>query len=408
MTAKRWSVPAEAASRDRDLGDLRAILPGPEPALVPPADGSGILPVSETRLDGREQEYLTECIRTNWVSSAGPFVMRFEDAFAAAAGCRYGIACTSGTAALHLALVALGVGPGDDVIIPAFTMIATPNAVRYTGATPVLADAEADTWNLDPGAVRARVTPGTKGIIAVHTYGHPADADALGRIAEENGLFLLEDAAEAHGAVWKGRRVGSLGDAATFSFYGNKIVTTGEGGMVTTDDEAIARTARRLRDHAFSPDRHFWHTSLGFNYRMTNLQAAVGLAQTERMESLVEARRQIARWYRERLVDLPGLTVPVERPGVRSVFWMFGILVGEQFGISRDLLRARLAAAGIETRSFFVPIHLQPVYLASHRGERYPVAEDLCARGLYLPTSPWLTEADVERVAKAIQTARAA
>ncbi len=407
MTQRRWSVPVGAASGEADLGALRGILPGPEPGLVQPTDGSRILPVSETRLDGREKEYLDECIRTNWVSSAGPFVRRFEDAFAEATGCRHGIACSSGTAALHLALAALGVGPGDEVIIPAFTMIATPNAIRYTGATPVLADAEPETWNIDPEAAAARVTSRTKGIVAVHTYGHPADADALGRIAEENGLFLLEDAAEAHGAAWKERRVGSLGEAAAFSFYGNKIVTTGEGGMVTTNDEAIARTARRLRDHAFSPDRHFWHTFVGFNYRMTNLQAAVGLAQTERMESLVEARRRVAVWYRERLVEVPGVSVPPERPGVKSVFWMFGILVDGRFGISRDALRARLAAAGIETRSFFVPIHLQPVYRDRHLAERYPVAEDLCARGLYLPTSPWLTESDVDRVAQAIRTARA-
>lgn len=408
MTARRWSVPGGSDLGEADLGALRESLPAPEPALVRPPDGSRILRVSETRLDGRESEYLAECVSSNWVSSAGPFVGRFEEAFSTAVSCRYGVACSSGTAALHLSLTALGTGPGDEVIVPAFTMIATPNAVRYTGATPVLADAEAETWNIDPAEVALRITPRTKGIIAVHTYGHPADADALREIADENGLFLLEDAAEAHGAVWKGRSVGSLGDAAIFSFYGNKIVTTGEGGMVTTNDEAIAQRTRQLRDHAFSPDRHFWHTFVGFNYRMTNLQAAVGLAQTERMDQLVEARRSVSRWYRDRLADVPGITMPAERPGARSVFWMFGILVEDRFGVSRDLLRAHLARAGIETRSFFVPIHLQPVYFASHRGERYPVAESLCRRGLYLPTSPWLTEADVDRIAVAIRSARVA
>ncbi len=408
MKPKRWSVPGGSELREADLGALRDVLPAPEPTLVRPPDGSRILRVSETRLDGRESEYLAECVTSNWVSSAGPFVRRFEEAFASAVSCRYGIACSSGTAALHLALAALGTGPGDEVIVPAFTMIATPNAVRYTGATPVLADAEAETWNINPDEVAARITSRTKGIVAVHTYGHPADVDALRRIADESGLFFLEDAAEAHGAAWMGRRVGSLGDAATFSFYGNKIVTTGEGGMVTTNDEAVAQMARRLRDHAFSPNRHFWHTFVGFNYRMTNLQAAVGLAQTERMEELVEARRRVSRWYRDRLADVPGVTVPRERPGARSVFWMFGILVEDRFGVSRDALRSHLADAGIETRSFFVPIHLQPVYFESHRGERYPVAEDLCRRGLYLPTSPWLTEADVDRVAAAIRSARAA
>jgi perosamine synthetase len=298
------------------------------------------------------------------------------------------------------------VGPGDEVLVPAFTMIATPNAVRYTGATPVLVDAEPVTWNLDVAQVEAKVGPRTRGIIAVHTYGHPADVDGLREIARRHGLFLLEDAAEAHGASYRGRRVGSLADAATFSFYGNKIVTTGEGGMVTTNDGPLARHTRRLRDHAFSDERHFWHRHLGFNYRMTNLQAAVGLAQTERLAGLVELRRRNRRHYDERLRGVRGLTLPPEAPDVRSVFWMYAVCVEDDFGCSRDELRERLAARGIETRTFFIPIHLQPIYRAEYRDQGYPVAEELCRKGLYLPSGPTLTEADIEYVAGEIARIR--
>jgi len=406
---KGWSVAPEIDVGEEELGRLKEILPAPEPEVVPPRAGGGrVIPVSETRLDGNELRYLSECVESNWISSAGPFVSRFEAAFAAAVGCRHGVACSSGTAALHLALSSLGLGLGDEVIVPAFTMIATANAVRYTGATPVFADAEAETWNVDPGAVSAKVGPRTRGIIAVHTYGHPADMDALRRIAERHGLFLFEDAAEAHGARLGGRPVGSLGDAATFSFYGNKIVSCGEGGMVTTNDGEVAATARHLRDHAFSSDRHFWHKRLGFNYRMSNLQAAVGLAQTERLPEFVEARRTSARLYHEKLREIPGLTLPPERRGTTNVFWMYALLVGDGFGISRDALRQRLARRGIETRSFFVPLHIQPVYFGAHRGERYPVAEELCRTGLYLASGPALSARDIDRIAEEIRLARPA
>ncbi len=404
----------ELVLSDEEMAPLRRLLPGPEPELTPPAgdDAGGggatrpILPVCDTLLDGNERRYVAECIESNWISSAGRFVHAFEASFAAAAGCTHGVACASGTAALHLALATLGIGPGDEVIVPTFTMIATANAVTYTGATAVLVDAEPETWNLDVQQVAARVTPRTRAIVAVHTYGHPAAMQPLDEIARRHRLALLEDAAEAHGAVYRGAAVGSLGDAAAFSFYGNKIVTTGEGGMVTTNDESFARTARRLRDHAFSPDRHFWHPYLGFNYRMSNLQAAVGLAQTERLPQLAAARRRNARRYGERLAAVPGLTLPGERPEVESVFWMYALLVEDDFGCSRDELRRRLARRGIETRTFFIPVHLQPIYFRRHRGERYPVAEELCRKGLYLPSGPALSEAEIDRVAR--EVARAA
>ena len=397
---------------EAELDSIRHLIPDPEPALGRPSPTDGEpapeqpLRVSEPLLDGNEAAYVAECVSAGWISSAGAFVRRFEDEFAAAVGCEHGVACSSGTAALHLALGAAGVGPGDEVVIPTFTMIATANVVRLLGADPVLVDSEPDTGNLDPALVAARLGPRTKAIVPVHIYGHPAEVDPLREVADAAGAALIEDAAEAHGASYRGRPAGSLGDAAAFSFYANKVITTGEGGMVTTDDPALAARARELRDHAFSAERHFWHRSVAFNYRMGNLQAAVGVAQTERLAELVEARRRNARRYSAALGEIPGIGVPGERPDVRSVFWMYAITIGDEFGVSRDELRRRLAARGIETRTFFVPIHLQPAYFHRHRGERYPVAEELGRTGLYLPSGPGLGEAEIDYVVRELGRAR--
>jgi perosamine synthetase len=392
-----------------ELAPFAAIIPDAEPLLELPAAGSGgpgrILPVADTLLGGNELRYVTECIESGWISSAGRFVAEFEQRFAAAMGCRHGVACANGTTALHLALAALGLGPGDEVILPTFTMIATANAVSYTGASPVLVDAEAVTCNLDVAQVESKLTPRTRAIVVVHTYGHPADMDPILDLARRRGLAVIEDAAEAHGAVYRGRAAGSLGDAAVFSFYGNKIITTGEGGMVTTNDAELARVARRLRDHAFSADRHFWHRYLGFNYRMTNMQAAVGLAQTERLDRLVAARRRNARLYHEALGGVRGLRLPVELPDVTNVFWMYALRVEDHFGCSRDELRRRLARQGIETRTFFIPVHLQPIYFRRYRGQAFPVAEELCRTGLYLPSGPSLTPAEIAWVAERLAAA---
>lgn len=389
-----------------DFEALREILPVEDPEVVPnPATGR-VIPVAAPQLDGNELSYVSECIRSNWISSAGPFVPRFESAFAKAVGCEFGVSCSSGTSALHLALAALGIGPGDEVIIPTFTMIATANAVSYTGAQPVLVDSHMETWNIDASAIEAKVSERTKAIIIVHTYGKPVEMNRVTEIAQAHDLFVVEDAAEAHGATYYGNRVGSLGDIATFSFYANKIITTGEGGMVTTNNQALAQVCRKLRDHAFSSERHFWHEYLGYNYRMTDLQAAVGLAQTERFDILVEARRRNATRYQAQLRDVRGLVLPHEAEHEKNVFWMYGILVGEEFGRTRDELRAWLAARGIETRTFFIPIHLQPVYFNRFRGERYRVAELLCSRGLYLPSGSALTEAEIDFVAGQIGEAQ--
>jgi perosamine synthetase len=398
-----------ARLRPDDWRWIRELLPDKEPRLSRCASGprtGKVYAVAETRLVGNESRYLDECIRSNWISSKGPFVRKFERAFAPEAGCDFAVTCASGTVALHLVLAALGIGPGDEVIVPAFTMIAVANAVRYTGATVKLVDVERQTLNLDPALVEAAITPSTKAIIAVHSYGHPAQMHRLQSIAQAHGLHLIEDAAEAHGAEISDKRVGGLGVAATFSFYANKIIATGEGGMVTTNDARLAKLVRRMRDHAFHPERHFWHEYVGFNYRMTNLQAAVGLAQTERIDEIVTARRALRTWYDERLRSVPGLQLPVEAEGVRSVFWMYAVRVSPSFGSSCDELRKQLAGRGIETRSFFVPIHLQPIYVDQFRGQRFPVAEQLCKSGFYLPTHENLDERDAEWICRQIEDIR--
>ena len=399
-----------------EMGDLAEIIPAKDPEVrisyrpIPDFDrpsARSIIPVCEPTLDGNELKYVQQAVETNWISSAGSFIREFEAKFAEACGARYGIACANGTVALHLALATLGLEPGDEVIIPTFTMIATINAVTYCGATPVLVDNEPDFWQMDVADVARKITPRTKAIIPVHIYGHPVDMDALNELACRHGITVIEDAAEAHGAEYKGRRAGGLAAAAAFSFYGNKILTTGEGGMVTTNDQEIARLAWNLRDHAFSSERHFWHKFVGFNYRMTNLQAAVGLAQVERLNELVAARRRNAAHYTSLLRDIPGITTPPEAPWAKNVFWMYGIMVErDSFGMNRDQLRSVLADNGIETRTFFIPMHCQPVYWNTFKGQRFPVAERLCRDGFYLPSSSSLTVGEIERVAAVISSAQ--
>jgi len=396
-----------------DMGELAAIIPGPDPeikahiATIPqfqPARPRPYIPVCEPTLGGREADYVLQAVQTNWISSAGSFIREFERQFASKCSARYGVACANGTVALHLALASLGLEPGDEVILPTFTMIATINAVTYCGATPVLVDSEPCTWNLDLEQVKAKITSKTKAILLVHTYGHPVDMDSLIAIAAPYGITVLEDAAEAHGARYKGRPVGGLGEAACFSFYGNKIITTGEGGMVTTNNRRLAELAWNLRDHAFSHERHFWHKFVGYNYRMTNLQAAIGLAQTERLEDYVAMRRRNAALYTARLKDVPGITTPPEADWAENVFWMYGILVDEvAYGMNRDQLRRVLADHGIETRTFFIPMHCQPVYWEMFKGQRFPVAEELCSRGFYLPSSSSLSPVEIDYITDVIR-----
>jgi len=382
------------------LNNIKELLPKPEPLVIKSGYGK-IIPVCEPKLDGKELQYVSACIRTNWISSAGSFIDKFESAFAKCCGVKYAVTCSSGTAALHLALAALGIKKNDEVIIPAFTMIATANAITYQSARPILVDANPLTWNINTYKIEEKITRRTKAIIPVHTYGLPADMGRISSLAKKHNLLVIEDAAEAVGAEYKGRKVGGLGDVGCFSLYANKIITTGEGGMITTNNEKIARQARILRGHAFSKERHFWHKYLGFNYRMTNLQAAIGLAQTERFSALVEARIRNAGSYNRLLKNIKGIGLPPEVKGIKNIHWMYSILITDDFGLTRDVLRSCLAKRGIETRSFFIPIHLQPIYAKFYR-QRFPVAEELCRTGLYLPSGPTLTKKDIEYVAACV------
>jgi perosamine synthetase len=360
------------------------------------------IPVAEPVLTGNELAYVTDCITSGWVSSIGQYVTRFEQDFSHFCGVKHGVATSNGTTALHLTLAVLGIGPGDEVIVPSLTFIATANTVIYTGAKPIFAESEPRTWNLDPNDVARKITPATRAIIPVHVYGHPADMDALNAIAREHNLFVIEDAAEAHGAQDRGRRVGSIGQMGAFSFYGNKIITTGEGGMLTTDDDALAEKARQLRDHAMSPTRRYWHPVIGYNYRITNIQAALGVAQMERIEEFIARKRAIAALYCELLQGTPGLSLPIEEPWAKNVYWMFSVLVDDSFGISRDDLMAHLKTRRIDSRPFFYPIHTMPPYAT---GQSLPVAERLARQGINLPSSTALTDDDIRRVVGAIREA---
>ena len=366
------------------------------------------IPVSEPLLDGNERKYVLDALDTNWISSAGHYIDDFEAAFAEFCGVRFGVACSSGTAAIHLALAALGIGPGDEVIVPDFTLIASSNMVILTGAKPVLVDVDPQTMCIDPALIEEKITERTKAIMPVHMYGHPADMDAINAIAEKHNLYVVEDGAEAHGSEFKGRVVGGLGHCAAFSFYGNKNLTTGEGGMVVTDVPEIAEMSALLRSQAFEEPR-FVHRFVGFNYRLTNIQAAIGLAQVETAAQKVALRRKVAAAYTERLKDVPGLTVPYEAEWAKSTFWMYGLLIDEEaFGCHRREVAKLLAEKGVDTRDFFFPLHRQPVYCDGDdprypdTDAEYPVSDDLYDRGLYLPSGLGLTEEQIDYVTKTL------
>ena len=352
-------------------------------------------------LVGREKEYVIDCLDSTWISSNGKYVERFEQAFAEYCGVRHAISCCNGTVALHLALLARGVGPGDEVIVPTLTFVATANAVTYCGAKPVFIDSEPDTWNMNVEFLASAITPQTKGIIVVHLYGHPTDMDPVMNLAHERGLFVIEDAAEAHGAEYRGRRVGSIGDAATFSFYGNKIITTGEGGMVITDDDETARTVRLLKGQGQDPNRRYWFPVVGYNYRMTNIEAAIGLGQIEKIDWHTSRRREIASWYRKYLDDFPQVSTSPQADWAQNAFWICCVLLNDEFPHDRDFVMEHLAAAGIETRPFFYPMHTLPMYANTHEGA-FPVSERLAARGLNVPSSANLTEEDVSYVCRSL------
>lgn len=357
------------------------------------------IPVGEPSFNGSELRLITECVKSGWVSSIGKFIGEFEKKFAKFCGSKYAVSTPNGTAALHLALYTLGIGSGDEVIIPSFTFIATANAVMYTGAKPVFIDVTADYWNIDPDLIEKSITPKTKAIIAVHIYGHPADMDKIMKIAEKHKLYVIEDAAEAHGAKYRGKKVGSIGTVGCFSFYGNKIITTGEGGMITTDSFKLADRMRFLKDHAMSTERKYYHPEIGYNYRMTNLQAALGVAQLSKVNKFLIKKIKIAKWYKKALTGVPGIILPPEMPWATNIYWMYSILLDGKSSINRDELMHKLKEKGIDSRPFFYPIHKMPPYRTN---KILPVTNYLSENGLNLPSSVNLTKTEVNFICKCI------
>ncbi len=370
-----------------------------------------MIPVNEPLLTGREKELLNQCIDTGWISSDGPFVKEFEEKFSKYINVKHGIAVCNGTAALESALYGIGIKKGDEIIMPSFTIISCAIAALRLGAKPILVDIDPETWNIAVSQIESKITPKTKAIMPVHIYGHPVDMDPVFKLAEKYDLKIVEDAAEVHGAEYfskiKGKKwfkCGGMGDAAAFSFYANKIITTGEGGMVLTDDAVIAERASSYRNLCFKPEKRFYHTELGYNFRMTNLQAAIGVAQLERVEEFISIKRFLGDYYRRRLSTIPGVRFQVEKPYAKSVYWMYSIELDESFGINAEMMMTRLKNKGIGTRPFFMGLHSQPVLkeMGLFIGEEYPNTDRAYKQGLYLPSGLTLTKPQIDIVCNTI------
>jgi len=359
-----------------------------------------MIPLSFPTLGEKEASYVMDCLQSTWISSAGKYLDRFESAFAAVAGTKHAISCSNGTAALHLALLALGVKPDDEVIVPTLTFVACANAVIYCGAKPVLLDVDPGTWCLDASLIESQITSKTRGIIAVHLRGHPADMDVIRAIARRHGLFVVEDAAQAHGAKYRGRPSGSNGDVGTFSFFGNKMITTGEGGMITTNDDAVAESVRLLKNQGMTKEKRYWHPVVGYNYRMTNMQAAIGLAQLERLPEILARHRQVAAWYREELEGVPGLSWQQKRDWAEHAWWQFVAVIDEGFGEDRDAIVEQLQKSGIDARRLYYPTHDLPPFRKYVVNRQFPVADRLAARGICLPTWAGLKREDVQYICR--------
>lgn len=359
------------------------------------------IPVNEPLLNGNEKKYLCECIDTGWISSEGPFVKEFEQKMSATAGRKYGVAVSNGTAALEVAVQALEIGEGDEVIMPAFTIISCAMAVTKVGAVPVLVDSDMHTWNMKVEEIEAKITPRTKAIMIVHLYGLPVEADQILALAKKYSLKVIEDAAEMHGQTYKGKPCGSFGDISTFSFYPNKHITTGEGGMVVTDDEELAERCRMLRNLCFRKDIRYVHDEISDNYRFTNLQAAVGLAQLERLDEFVTRKRAMGKYYTERLQDVDGLILPIEKTDYAdNIYWVYGIVLERDIQADNKTVQKLLAEEGIGSRTFFWCMHEQPVYQRQglFGNETYPNAEYLARKGFYIPSGLALTLEQMDRV----------
>lgn len=364
------------------------------------------IPVNTPLLDGNEEKYLVECIRTGWISSEGPFVKRFEEQFAHSVGRTYGIAVCNGTVALEAAVAALGLGAGDEVIMPTFTIISCAAAVVRAGAVPVLVDCDPVTWNMDVSQIESRLTPRTRAIMVVHIFGLPVDMAPLLELAERHGLSIIEDAAEMHGQTCNGTPCGGFGDLSTFSFYPNKHVTTGEGGMIVTDDPLLAGKCRSLRNLCFKAEQRFVHDELGWNFRMTNLQAAVGLAQLERLDEFVDRKRRMGALYSRLLADVAGIRLPLaETDFAQNIYWVYGLVLEDEVAFDAREAMARLGDRGVGSRPFFWPMHEQPVFrnMELFIDEHYPVAERIARRGFYIPSGIALTEEQITVAATAVR-----
>jgi perosamine synthetase len=366
-----------------------------------------MVPVNEPLIAPHARRYVDECLKTGWISSAGSYITKFEESFAEFTGTKYATTVTNGTAALHLALTSLGIGHGDEVIIPDLTIISCALAVFYTGATPVVVDVDPETGTMNPCKIEAAITKKTKVIMPVHLYGHPADMDPIRLIAIKHHLKILEDAAEAHGALYKGKPVGSLGDVAAYSFFANKIITTGEGGMVVTNSKDIIEKARLLKNLAHSPKRRFLHEEIGFNYRMTNLQAAVGFAALEIAETYINKKLKMAAYYKKSLKDIEYLELPIEKSWAKSVYWMYAVRVSKDSPLDKFTVMRRLKDEfHIDTREYFLPLHIQPV--AKKLGLKVPfscpVSSDLSERGFYIPSGLAITDAQMNQVSGALHS----
>ncbi|HEY9604708.1 MAG TPA: DegT/DnrJ/EryC1/StrS family aminotransferase [Allocoleopsis sp.] len=364
------------------------------------------IPVNEPLLNGNEKKYLNECIDTGWISSEGPFIKQFEEQFADRMGRKYGIAVSNGSVALDAAVVALGIGQGDEVILPTFTIISCAAAIVRAGAVPVVVDCDPDTWNMDVSQIESKITSRTKAIMVVHIYGLPVDMEPVLDLAEKYGLQIIEDAAEMHGQTYKGRPCGSFGAISTFSFYPNKHITTGEGGMLLVDDEHLAERCRSLRNLCFQPQQRFIHEELGWNLRMTNLQAAMGVAQLERLDEFVDRKRRMGHVYTELLSDIPGLQLPVPKTDYASnIYWVYGIVLKDDVAFDAKEVMRRLSHYKIGTRPFFWPMHEQPIFqkMGLFDGISCPEAERIARRGFYIPSGLALTNEQMEQVAHTLR-----
>ena len=355
-------------------------------------------PVYQPSLGQKEKENVLECLDSTWISSKGKFITQFENSFSEFVGINHSVAVCNGTVAIHVALLALGIGEGDEVIVPSFTYIASVNAIKYTGAKPVFLDSDTATWQIDPEKIEGKISKNTKAIMAVHLYGQPCEMDTILSIAKKFKLYLVEDCAEAFGSLYKGKHVGTFGDISTFSFFGNKTITTGEGGMVVTNDSALHEKSVHLKGQGLAKDREYYHDIVGYNYRMTNICAAIGCAQLERANELIEKKTLIAEWYENKLKDLP-IVFHSQVGSVKHSFWMISILLKDSG--ERDKIRLHIKENGIETRPTFYPVHLMPMYF--EEGLSLPVAENLGSRGINLPSYPDLDEIDVEFICNKIK-----